>query len=85
MEPERSLSYSQLTATGPYLSQMHPIHTLPPSFPKIHSNIIFPSTPRYSKWTLSLKISDQILYAFLISPTRGICPAHLIPVKRASY
>jgi hypothetical protein len=28
------------------LSQMHPVHKLTPYFPKIHSNIIFPSTPR---------------------------------------
>jgi len=32
------------------LSQMHPVHTFPPYFPKIHSNIIFPSTPRSSEW-----------------------------------
>jgi hypothetical protein len=27
----------------PILSEMHPIHTMPPYYPKIHSNIIFPS------------------------------------------
>jgi hypothetical protein len=27
------------------LSHMHPVNTFPPYFPRIHSNIIFPSTP----------------------------------------
>jgi hypothetical protein len=26
----------------PILSQMHPLHTLPPYFPTIHSNVVFP-------------------------------------------
>jgi hypothetical protein len=33
----------------PTLSQMHPVNAFPPYFPNIHSNIIFPSTPRSSK------------------------------------
>jgi hypothetical protein len=44
MEPEGSLLCSQQPATGPYLSQMNAVHTFPPYFPEIHSNIIFPST-----------------------------------------
>jgi hypothetical protein len=28
------------------LRQLSPVHTLPPYFPKIRSNIVFPSTPR---------------------------------------
>jgi hypothetical protein len=30
------------------LIQMHPIHTLPSYFPKIHSDLILSSTPMYS-------------------------------------
>jgi len=41
----------------PILSQMHPIRTFPPYFPKIHSNI-FPSTPRSSSWSLPFRFSD---------------------------
>jgi hypothetical protein len=32
------------------LSQMKPVHTFPPCFPMIHSNVIFVSTPRSLKW-----------------------------------
>jgi len=41
------------------LSQMTPVHILPPCFPKIHSNIIFPSTPRPSKLTLLFMFSNK--------------------------
>jgi hypothetical protein len=37
----------------PILSQMSPVHTFPPCFPKIHSNIILTSVPRSSKWPLN--------------------------------
>jgi hypothetical protein len=41
----------------PILSQMNPIHTFPPYFPKIHSNVIFPSTPRSSEW-FNIQVSE---------------------------
>jgi len=50
MEPDGSLMCSQEPTTCPILSQMNPIHNLPPYLPKIHSNIIFPSTPRPSAY-----------------------------------
>jgi hypothetical protein len=37
----------------PILSHMNPVYTFPPNFPKIHSNSIFPPTPRSSECSLS--------------------------------
>jgi hypothetical protein len=42
----------------PILSQMHPVHNLPPYFHKINSNI-FSSTPRSCKWSLLFRFSNQ--------------------------
>jgi len=60
----------------PVLSQMHPIHTFPPCFPKIHSNIIFPSIHRPSMWYLPLIFWSEV-YEFLILPMHATCPAHI--------
>jgi hypothetical protein len=43
----------------PILSQMNPVHTNSPCFPKIHSKSIFPSTPRSSDWLLHFRFSNQ--------------------------
>jgi hypothetical protein len=43
----------------PILSQMHPSYTFPPYFSKDCSNIISPSSPRSSEWTLSFRFSNQ--------------------------
>jgi len=60
MESEGSLPWEGRPLV-PILSQMHPVHTLPHYFPKIHSNIIFLSMPRSSKWSLpSMFTSVQI-------------------------
>jgi hypothetical protein len=39
MEPKCSLPCLQKPATGPIMSQMNPVHTFPPYFPKMTSNI----------------------------------------------
>jgi len=43
----------------PVLSQIEPVHMLPLYFFKIDFNIIFPSISRYSKWSLSFRLSHQ--------------------------
>jgi hypothetical protein len=72
MEPEISLLYLQDPSTGSILSQMHPLNTSPPYFPKIHSNTILPSTPRTTK--CSLHIFDRNLVR--ISHLSHVCYTH---------
>jgi len=57
----------------PILSQMHPAHTFPLCFLKIHSNIILSSKPRCPKWSLPFKFSTQN-YLFLTSPICATSP-----------
>jgi hypothetical protein len=61
--------------TFPVLSQMNPVHTLQTYFLKIRYNIVLPAAP---KWSLTLRLPINILYAFLISPMRATSPAHII-------
>jgi hypothetical protein len=49
----------------PILSQMNTAHTFPPYSLKIHFNIIFPSTPWSSEWSLHFMISCNFFSAFL--------------------
>jgi hypothetical protein len=56
------------------LSQMLSVHTLLPYFPKLHSNIIFLSTPMVSEWSLPFRISNQKFYEFFLSHA---CYIHL--------
>ena len=57
MEPESSLPYSQAPATCPYPSSPHN----PFPLPKIHLNIILPSTSLSSQWYLSLRFPNRNL------------------------
>ena len=48
-------------------------------FLRMHFNIILPSTPGSSKWSLSCRIPHQNLCMHIsYSPIRATCPAHLI-------
>jgi hypothetical protein len=49
MEREGSLPFSQESATLPYTEPDESDYTLPPYFPKIQYDIVFPSTPGFSE------------------------------------
>jgi len=66
----------------PILSQVHPVHAFPPTFHKIHSNIIFLHTPWFSDWSIPFRSSythtHKKKYKFLSNHMRATCPTHLI-------
>jgi hypothetical protein len=69
----------------PILSQMNPLHTWPPYFPKIHSNIIIPSTP----WSRPFQLSPIPKFNRNICPsfgneTCGQTDEHDLPIRRSS-
>jgi hypothetical protein len=77
MEPEGSLPCSQEPSTSRYSepdrsSLYHPILS------KVHFNIVHPPTSWSSNCLFPSGFHTNILYAFLLSPIRATCPAHLI-------
>jgi len=72
MEPEGSLSQSQVPATCPYpeSARSRPQPHIP-HFLKIHLNIILSNMPRYPKWSLSFRLPNQdTVYASPLPHTR---------------
>lgn len=59
MKPACSLLCSEESITGPYPQQLNPFHILTPCFFKAYFEIIFPSTPGSSKWSLILSFPSN--------------------------
>jgi hypothetical protein len=43
----------------PILSQLKPVHLIDPCFPKVHLNVILPTMPRSSQWSLAFGHPNQ--------------------------
>jgi hypothetical protein len=62
----------------PILSQMNPVHTFPPYFPNIHSNISSRLRLGLPRGLFPSGFLTKILYAFIISIMCATCSTHPI-------
>jgi len=76
MEPKGSLPRSKVPATCSY---PEPDQSSPCSHPTSRRlNIILPSIPGSSEWSLAITFRTKILYAHILFPIRATCPTHHI-------
>jgi hypothetical protein len=80
MEPEGSISCPQEPSTGPYPEpyQSNPLHSIPSYISKIHFNIVHPLRFGLPSVLFQSGFPTNVLHAFLFSPIRATCSAHLI-------
>jgi len=79
MEPKDHYCVYRNSPLIPVLSQLIPVHIFTPCFLKIRFHIFLLSTPRSSKWSLPLRLSNQNhVCVSHLSLIRATFPAHLI-------
>jgi hypothetical protein len=78
MEPESSSPYTQVPATVPILSQLHPVPTTTSSFLKINLNIIPHLRLGLPNGLFHSSFPTNTLCTALSSQIHTTCPAHLI-------
>ena len=78
METDAALLCTQLPAICPYPEPDQYCPCLPSYFFKVHSNTTHPSTPRSSKWSLSLRFPHQnpVCISSLPHTCYQLCPSH---------
>jgi hypothetical protein len=64
---------------APVLSQINPVHILHLYFLKAHFNIILPSTPRSSEWSLPFRFSN-----LNVCFSHPLCALHVPPISSSS-
>jgi hypothetical protein len=69
----------------PALSQVIPAHIFTPYFFNTYLNIITPSSSSSPKLSLSFRFQTKVLSAFLASPMRVTCHAHLVLLFLSPY
>jgi hypothetical protein len=74
MERTSPLPCSQAPATCPYPGSQQPSPRLPIPLLEDNFNIIHPSTPTSSRWSIPSGLPTKTLYA----PPHATCPAHII-------
>jgi hypothetical protein len=79
-EPEGSSPHLQHPATGPYPEPVESNPHTPDNLPTIHSDPILPSKHWSSEWSLSFRLSHQILVQFYIlsHACHMPCPSHCL-------
>jgi hypothetical protein len=61
--------------------QQKPVYSLKPYLITVYFNIVFPSTPRSTKWSLPFMFSNWNVVFISILPMLATFPAHLTPLK----
>jgi hypothetical protein len=69
----------------PTLSQMHPVHIFSPNIPKIHSNIIIPSTPMSSEWFFPSGFPAKTPCFFYLSVCLSVCLSVYLSIYLSIY